>query len=1846
MIKPVFTQLASRTLSILFGLILMANSLHSQVTYHCNFDDTMQNGTVAFSVTAFGNSPNEVWTVENVKNLYQSIDPDIPYQNGFQMSPHPTKPNAYYFKGFAYDGIMPSATIMNASVPDVDMQMLTCMSPQPMIDGEVDFCLGSTTTLTLSLTNQTIKAGSVVWSALGPVASTNQSGVNGEIFEVGYLTTGSYIVTVSGQTNSGFDFNDNVILNVFDIAEDYVIDGPMYLCFANNEDVVYNVNIPDELAVDWSSTPGVISINPLTGSGSSAEVTFPDVPGLYTLSIENRDPDGCLINSVFKPVQIVDVIDTVSINGDVHVCVGDTENYSVDPNLTGVSWNVFPGDPPTGSGSYFMDPPSGSGSSINVTYFESGTFDLVVSGTNVDGCPFESSLTVTVPGDEVGSLACNNTVNVSLNNDCTLEIYADMILEGDYNMDEAYQLTIIDVVTGEDVTGSIITQDQLGHTFMVTVTQECGGNSCWGTIVVEDKSIPDLICPGSESLTCFDFNDDPANPAGWPLFDEDATWIYRADKNDWIVSGFDNCSDVILSYVDSYQSADECADPQHIVRSWTAVDINNGLSTSCDVDIYVGLVTTSSIIWPPNWDSALDNDAPGDPDTDNTFGSLDACDLNNPVELLCTSWLNNQDSNGNPLPTCTGAPEGLLCSNLQLIGYKDQVIPICGNAKKILRRWSVWDACANEDVHYTQVITIMDTSDPICIAPADKAYYTDTHECGSDIVLDPPTVTNECAGWSYQVKYKTGNYNDGLPETFIKSNLSYDASTNSYTIHDLEFDYDSLWVQYIITDICGNRIDDCYGEFELIDDEQPIPACDLNTSIALNSGAHAYAGPSTFDDHSWDNCGVYTKVIQRMDNRCHCYERELDFMHKLGEYNGHYYYLSKDRMNGRRAFAIAEALDGYIAVIDSAAENSWLRDAVSNITTAQYYIGLKGNDFNVNNMYWDNDDNDYNFNGHWDVNEPFPDANYEKGNVFVVVNEDGSWEAERQTGHYDFFVIEFDSKCGWTQKETFCCEDLGEETMVSMKVIDFEGNNNFCMVNVNVQDFIPPRMICPENDTISCSYPYDLDDLSEFGFATAQDDCEVEVYEENAVVLPFNCQQGQIQRSFAATDGLNVSRCTQIIYIQNDVPFVADSIYWPADTLVTDICTLEGWDPGDHVPKWNEDAFPCSTIIYTYEDLLFKIVEGACQKVIRTWTVVDWCDPDTQWTYDQVIKLMNTNGPQFSGSTCQGLSVPDGELVGTCLVQVDDVIGEVQAHAMACNENLKWSYTIDYDSDGSIEVNGSGNDASGPYPYGSHVLTWIVQDECDNVSTCNKTIVVQDNKAPNPYCYGEIVIPISTPEGVDVWTSDIDLGSQDDCPDNDVYLSFDENQMINSINVSCDDIPDSLNYGYVYVDLWVWDHPNPNIANKSYCTVKIQVQDNAGVCGTSPMSMIAGNVITEQYEVIENVEMSLMSNSPEYPLSYMAELGEYAFADVPMYADYSVKAFKDDNYLNGVSTLDLVMIQRHILGIQRLDSPYKLIAADINSSADISAIDLIELRKLILGIYDELPNNHSWRFVPESYVFSDPENPWPFDEQIDINDIDQAIMDANFMGVKIGDVNGSVVANLISDEIASRSSENFDINVIQTVTDKGNTRIQLKAAQSAYTAGAQLGLSFNESVTDLIAAIPMALNIENHNIAWQKLDNGQLTISWNALESVIVNEGDVLMEFLFEGSHNRSILSANDNPMSSEAYLVDTDNKVLVQNLRLIDNEIADNIEFEVFQNVPNPFNESTSIGFNITERSNVVLTVSDANGRVVLSEEREYPSGYNEILLSSDKLETTGILYYKLSTATHTITKKMIVLR
>jgi hypothetical protein len=173
---------------------------------------------------------------------------------------------------------------------------------------------------------------------------------------------------------------------------------------------------------------------------------------------------------------------------------------------------------------------------------------------------------------------------------------------------------------------------------------------------------------------------------------------------------------------------------------------------------------------------------------------------------------------------------------------------------------------------------------------------------------------------------------------------------------------------------------------------------------------------------------------------------------------------------------------------------------------------------------------------------------------------------------------------------------------------------------------------------------------------------------------------------------------------------------------------------------------------------------------------------------------------------------------------------------------------------------------------------------------------------------------------------------------------------------------------------------------------------------------IEGKIQTNYLQPVELVSVNVASPGHVFPTFITTQNGEYNFNHIIIPANVEISADRDDNHRNGVSTLDLVRIKKHLLGIDPFASPYDIIAADANNSKSVSAIDIVELRKLILGIYTRLPANKSWRFVPNNFVFFNTMYPWPFDETIGLT-VDTNAFDQDFIAIKVGDVNHTVKPN-------------------------------------------------------------------------------------------------------------------------------------------------------------------------------------------------------------------------------------------
>jgi hypothetical protein len=357
--------------------------------------------------------------------------------------------------------------------------------------------------------------------------------------------------------------------------------------------------------------------------------------------------------------------------------------------------------------------------------------------------------------------------------------------------------------------------------------------------------------------------------------------------------------------------------------------------------------------------------------------------------------------------------------------------------------------------------------------------------------------------------------------------------------------------------------------------------------------------------------------------------------------------------------------------------------------------------------------------------------------------------------------------------------------------------------------------------------------------------------------------------------------------------------------------------------------------------------------------------------------------------------------------------------------------------------------------------------------------------------------------------------------------------------------------------------------------------------------------------------------------------------------DYTITPMNDLNPGNGVTTYDLVLISMHILGVQPLDSPYKMIAADANNSESVSTLDMVAIRMIILQIEDNFPNNTSWRFVDEDYNFPVATNPWfeDFPEVLNYNDIALSDLEGDFVAVKVGDVNYSAAANgltdtgdrnTVGDLVLSADAQSLKAGELYTVTF---------TADEMEVLGYQFTLNFDQNALELVDLVEGTMTEENFGLTL--LSEGAITASWNVAEARTLT-GD-LFSLVFKATADAELadlLSIGSRYTAAEAY---NGNGELLD-VQLDINGTAATAAFELYQNVPNPFKGNTVIGFNLPEATTATLTITDVSGKVLRVVQNDYAKGYNEI--NVDNLAATGVLYYKLETANDTATRKMIIVK
>ena len=334
-----------------------------------------------------------------------------------------------------------------------------------------------------------------------------------------------------------------------------------------------------------------------------------------------------------------------------------------------------------------------------------------------------------------------------------------------------------------------------------------------------------------------------------------------------------------------------------------------------------------------------------------------------------------------------------------------------------------------------------------------------------------------------------------------------------------------------------------------------------------------------------------------------------------------------------------------------------------------------------------------------------------------------------------------------------------------------------------------------------------------------------------------------------------------------------------------------------------------------------------------------------------------------------------------------------------------------------------------------------------------------------------------------------------------------------------------------------------------------------------------------------------------------------------VYTDGSVDPSKPDAAINGLNILDLILMQAHQLGIKDFDE-FQLMAGDINDDQSITNSDLSAVRKVILGIDDQLSS--AWTFVDMTSATESGLEP-----------------KGHYVALKPGDVDDTAV---LSSDIVIDATERIIIK--DTIINAGqNYSIPLFIERDISSLGAELHLDFD---TDFLSIRSVSSTDAFGEISWSFDGDDKIVIlNYNGDgQSEMITSRTPILTIEFEAIQNGTLAGLFDISEEKNSWIVSENYGLL-----LIDGEIKNQIgtgTTPVLENLginvyPNPASNLVVFDMNNTNISgDYNIQIMDITGRVVIDSNNE-----SQINLSN---VDSGMYLYKIRIADQAQTGKLLI--
>ncbi len=1429
-------------------------------------------------------------------------------------------------------------------------------------------------------------------------------------------------------------------------------------------------------------------------------------------------------------------------------------------------------------------------------------------------------------------MACNDDVQISLDDDCSMTIEPGMILEGAVYSNDYYDVeaklpngtslpsVVVGTFNGLPVVRPTINRAHIGLKLKVRISLRGCGNSCWGNASIEDKLAPVIsICPCEQRINSFDTIISGNTPTYERPFGSICTGgmggnttanytviPFAVDVTGIVDINLGQTNSLFNLYAGSFNPGTPCTN----LLTMNTRSFSGSLSVGTNYFLVV---------------SAVNPVAPGSSVVVNTLdinsrdGNVKSSVTASICSLTCDGearFLNQTASNAQNRPTFVDG-----CSTNIVLKKTDFVEPqLCADryAKIIRREWTATDPSGNVSNVKTQFFYLerANLNDVVC--PVDFI-----RSCNLPFATLPNGAPTPAVS--------------GQPTNITCQNIQV-----YYT--DVIFDLCGAGIkvfrQWNIIDWCTGEDKICAQTIKIEDDVKPVVTCPEDIKSPLDNESVA-------------------SVINTKSSSC---TADWSVIAPIVVYDC-------SPTTWKIAFKKANALGidpGPTTPFTTIEGETRITGTYPNFTIVNLPLGRTWLRYTVT----DECGNSTDCFTEVDVVDKTPPTAICEGSTVISLDDSGFAElfAESLDDHsndnctIDRFEVRrktttcpgYATDLNFGPKVNFCCSDItpsGAIVTVILRVYDKAGNFNDCETIVKVQNKRKPVITCPTSRTLACgdtriagfaANNTTYFDTTFFGKPTVTGVCGNLNVNSRLISNTLNsCGVGSVVREWFVVSDPTVF-CRQTLTVLAPI-FNANNVIFPSD-ITLNSCNLDDATPEALNSKPIITSSSCNQIGISYTDQIFYEVPDVCVKILRTWRVIDWCtyNPVSGPIYEktQVIKLKGTDAPIFTSSCTT-------RTVNTDPTRCDAEVTFIATAQDACTDayQLKYTWTLDINKNSTIDASGTGSTFTRILEVGTHRVTFVVTNRCGTSSTCSYDVVIRSTKKPTPICLGEVVWVIDEDGRTEVWASDFDYKSTGACGNNaNLRFSFNAAGNQPARTFTCADIPNGQ-VARIPLKMYVFDASG----NSDYCDVILILQDspltNACPDNAGLLPTVAGRITTEMAEGIDGIEVELVNTTSSTEIKDMTKNeGQYKLTGVDVFDTKSIGAYKNTDMLNGVSTLDLVLIQRHILGVQAITSPYKLLAADVNNSRSITASDLVNLRKLILGVSTTLDNNTSWRFIPTEYVFQDPAFPFDFPSKINVDSLFEDKSNVNFTAIKVGDVNNSVLANARSRSTESRSQNALFVAEELSYNTGDEVTYVVRAGDAMEMMGAQFALQYDANALRFtsVEAGALALTAQHMNVS--NAEMGTIAFSYDIARGMDINADAQLFTIKFQAlrSGNTNSITFNDDVLKAELYETDATVRPLSLQSRT---KGQSGIQNMLYQNEPNPFKDYTNISFELAKPSAATVRVLDVTGKVIFTSSNVYEKGYHVINVAGSSLGTSGVYYYQIEAGEFFATKKMILI-